>query len=143
MGIKATDLNILSATGPTPTIPGNKDRRAQFFQVSRTTPASTKVAVLPADASITTILMFGSVNSNAGTTATITITISDNTGTISTGTVNVLTNGATTAAVQMTNLPNLESLPLVGDKIITVTYAETGTASTSGGPWTFEINFVR
>ena len=142
MGIKATDLNILSATGPTPTIPGNRDRRCQFFQVPRVAQTTT-VAKLPADASIVSVSMFGSSNSNAGTTATVTITVTDNTGTISTGSVNVLTGGATQALVQMSNLPNLENLPLTGDKTVTATYAETGTASTSGGPWTFEINFVR
>lgn len=143
MGIKATDLNILSATGPTVTIPGNKDPRKQFFQFSRTTTTATIVARLPGDASITSVVLFGSANSNAGTTATATFTIANNSGTISTGTVNLLTGGATTAMVAMSNLPNLENIPIQGDLTVTVQYAETGTVSTLGGPWTCEVNFVR
>jgi len=143
MGIKATDLNILSPTGPTATIPVNKDRRAVFFQVTRTLTANTPKIVLPGDASLTGITIFASTNSNAGTTATVTITASNNGGVFSTGTVNLLTNGATTGAVQMSALPNLENIPINGDIIISAVYAETGTASSAGGPWNFEVNFVR
>jgi hypothetical protein len=144
MGFLATDLNVISSTGPTTNIPVSKDVNVKAFQVARTDTSSTLKAVLPGDASILNIVMTGSSNSDAGTTATVTIVVSDNTGAISTGTaVNVKTAGATTAIVQMPSLPNLQPVPLTGDLKITATYAETGTASTTGGPYTFIVTYIR
>lgn len=144
MGFKATDFTTVSATGPTVLIPSNKDVVCKVFTTTRSdTAANILKAVLPADASILEVLFYGSVVSNAATTATVTITVSNAGGTISTGTVDVKTNGATNALVNMTNLPNVEPLPLNGDLKIVAQYAETGTASTAGGPWNFVVNYVR
>lgn len=144
MGIKAVDLNPVSSIGPTTQSPPSKNRTAVYFQLNRTNTASSSKAVLPADASLLNIVLFGAPVSNAGTTASVTITMSNNTGAISTGTVNLLTSPTSgTVTVPMTALPNLEPLPLLGDLTITAVYAETGTASTLGGPWNFEVNFVR
>lgn len=144
MGIKAVDLNPVSTIGPTAISPASKTRVVSYFQLKRTdTVASTK-DVLPADASLLSIVLFGAPVSNAGTTATATINVSNNTGVISTGTVNLLTSPTSgTVTVGMSALPNIETLPLLGDLTISVVYSETGTASTLGGPWTFEANFVR
>lgn len=142
MGLLATDLSPLGQASPL--IPTSKDVVVKAFQVSRTDTTSTLKAVLPGDASILNIVMAGSVSSDAGTTATVTIVVSDNTGAISTGTaVNVKSSGATTQIVQMPSLPNLQPVPLTGDLKITATYAETGTASTTGGPYTFIVTYVR
>lgn len=144
MGFRPSDITPISSTGPTVLIPVSKDVAVKAFSVSRTDTSSTLKCVLPADASILNIVMTGSSNSDAGTTATVTIVVSDNTGAISTGTaVNVKTAGATTAIVQMPSLPNLQPVPLTGDLRITATYAETGTASTTGGPYTFLVTYVR
>ena len=144
MGLLATDLNILSSTGPTTNIPVSKDVNVKAFQVARTDTTSTLKAVLPGDASILNIIMTGSSNSDAGTTATVTVVVSDNSGAISTGTaVNVKTSGATTQLVQMPSLPNIQPVPLNGDLKITATYAETGSTSTAGGPYTFIVTYVR
>lgn len=144
MGIKAVDLNPISTIGPTAISPASKTRVSSYFQVTRSNTTATLKDVLPADASLLSIVLYGAPVSNAGTTATATITMANTTGTISTGTVNLLTSPTTgTVVVGMSALPNLEPLPLLGDLQISVTYAETGTASTLGGPWTFEANFVR
>lgn len=145
MGFKKTDVNVLSATGPTVLIPTSKSTDAKLFSVSRTDTTSTVKCVLAADSSIIGVKFFGSTDSDAGTTASVTITVSNNTGTVSTGSVDVKANGATTAEVQMTNLPNLEDVPafMNGDLVISATYAETGTASTTGGPWFVLVEFVR
>lgn len=143
MGIKQTDLVPISSTGPTVLIPTAKDLVCKVFQLSRTDTTNTLKAFLPADATVLGVKIYASTNSNAGTTATATIQIINNTGTISTGTVNLLTGGATTAEVQMSALPNIEPLPLLGDLQIKAQYAETGTASSAGGPWVFEIRYVR
>lgn len=142
MGIKLTELITPFSNGPTALTPASKSDTCKFFQASRTDTASTLKAVLPAQSSVLSVSLYGSVNSNAGTTATLTVNISNNTGVISTGTVNLLTGGATTAAVAMSALPNIEPQPLLGDLKISVQYAETGTASTLGGPWVMRVNYV-
>lgn len=144
MGLKATDITPISSTGPTPLIPVAKDAQVKIFAVSRTDTTSTLKAVLPADASIVEVTKLGNTASDAGTTATVTIVASNNSGAISTGTaLDVKGAGTTTSLVQMPSLPNLEPLPLNGDIRITATYAETGTVSTTGGPWYIKVLYVR
>jgi hypothetical protein len=144
MGIKAVDLNPVSTIGPTAISPASKYRALSFFQLTRSNTVASTKDVVPADASITAIRIFGAPVSNAATTASVTINISNNTGVISTGSVNLLTSPTVgSLEVPMTALPNLEALPLSGDLIISAVYAETGTASTLGGPWNFQVDFVR
>lgn len=144
MGFKQVDLIPISVLGPTAISPPSKSVQELIFQVTRTdTAAGILKEVLPADASLLSLTFYGSVVSNAATTATATFTVTNASGTISTGTVDVKANGATTAAVQMTGLPNIEPNPLVGDIKITAQYAETGTASTAGGPWVIGVRYVR
>jgi hypothetical protein len=144
MGLKTPDITPFQPTGPTALVPASKDLATKVFAVSRTDTSSTLKCVLPAGSSVLEISKNGSSNSDAATTATVVVVISDNTGAISTGTaVDVKTTGATTALVQMPSLPNLEPVPLTGDLRITATYAETGTASTTGGPWYFKVVYVR
>lgn len=139
MGIKQSDLLTPLASGPSPLNPSGKPIYCKVFQVLRTTTASTLMAMLPAQASVISIDLMGSVNSDAGTTAAVTITVTSNAGTLSTGTVNVKTVGNVTGPLTMSNLPNLEPLPLQGDLKINAVYAETGTVSTTGGPWNFVV----
>ena len=143
MGFLATDVTVLSATGPTVLIPTSKEHASKIFQVARTETAAVVKAVLPADASVYNMYVYGSTVSNAATTATVTINIKKDGSTISTGTVDVKTNGATNALVQLSNLPNIQQVPIGGDITVEAVYAETGTASTSGGPWKFVIEYVR
>lgn len=141
MGIKQSDLLTPLASGPSPLNPSGKPAYVKVFQVLRTTTASTLMAMLPAQASILNIDMIGSVNSDAATTATVTLTVTNNSGTISTGSVNVKTVGNVTNNVTMSALPNIEPLPLLGDLKINAVYAETGGASTVGGPWNFVVTY--
>lgn len=142
MGIKQSELVPIGVLGPTPITPAAKNEVGKFFQVTRTDTVAVLKTAIPAQASIIGVTMYGGVASDAATTATLTLTVSNNTGTISTGTVDVKANGATTALVQMTNLPNIEPLPAQGDIRVTAVYAETGTASTVGGPWKFRLDWV-
>lgn len=143
MGFKASDIVPVSSNGPTPITPPQKNLVTKAFQVVRTDTVAVLKEMEPADASIVEVLFHGGVASNAGTSSTLTITIANNGGTISTGTVNLITGGATTAIVQMTNLPNIEPLPLNGDLRVSAVVAETGTASTLGGPWVVSVRSVR
>lgn len=140
MGFKQSDLVPFQVT---PISPVGKSSENRVFQVSRTDTVASVKSMLPADASLLGLTLFGSTNSNAGTTATVTFTVANNTGTISTGSVNVLTTGSATNDVQMSNLPNLEGLPLTGDITISAVYAETGGASSSGGPWRVRVFYTR
>lgn len=143
MGINVLDVNPIASYGPTAQSQPAKEDLQKYFSVSRTDTAANIVkAVIGASSSPVFVTLFGSSNSNAGTTATVTINISDNSGVRSTGTVNLLTGGATTAFVQMTNLPLLQAIPPNGDFKITAQYAETGTVSTLGGPWTMRVSFA-
>jgi len=144
MGYKAIDIVPISSTGPTALIPLSKDVAVKVFSVTRSDTTSTLKCVLPADASILDVVKLGNTSSDAATTATVTLVVSDNTGAISTGTaLDVKGAGTTTAFVQMPALPNIQPLPLTGDLRITATYAETGTASTTGGPWYIKVTYVR
>jgi hypothetical protein len=143
MGIKQSELIPIGSIGPTATTPVAKVHVSKTFVVSRTDASPTLKCVLPADASISGVKIYGSVVSNAVTTATLTISAVSQSGTISTGTVDVKANGATTALVQMSSLPNIEPVPLAGDLQINGSYADTGGAATLGGPWNVEITYVR
>lgn len=125
-----------------PLQPTGKAHQIKVFQVARTDTVSALKAMLPAQASVTNVYVYRSTASDAATTASVTITITDNSGTVSTGAYDVKTNGAVTGIVNMTNLPNVEPLPLNGDLKINAVYAETGTASTTGGPWKVAVEYV-
>lgn len=141
MGFKQIDL-VPFPSQISPITPAGKPIHSLVIQVPRTQTVNTVMAEIPAQASLTGVKLFGSVVSNAATTATVTLTMSNSTGVISTGTYDVKTNGATTGEINMTALPNIEPQPLLGDLIFNAVYAETGTASSAGGPWNILISYV-
>lgn len=145
MGIKFDDLNPANPAYPDALNMVRKDLATVAFAATRAMTTATKVAVLAADSTMLGITFFPTTASNAGTTATVTITATTVSGTVTLGTVDV--KGTTTsAAVQGANFFNLELVPAatrVGDIVIKAQYAETGTASTTGGPFYFTIAFVR
>lgn len=145
MGLKAVDLVPISATGPTALIPVAKDVHAKAFQVTRTDTTASLKCVLPADSTIMDFLILG-VASNAGTTANISIG-STATATEYVNAQDVKTAGGVirpTSTVSATNLPNLEPVPLTGQDItIYAKYAETGGASSAGGPYTVYVTYLR
>lgn len=143
MGISVQDLVPNATYGPTAQTPPGKADLSKYFRVARTdTAAGIVKAVVPASSSIVVLTFFANGNSDATTTATVTLTVTDNSGTRSTGTVNVLTGGNTTALIQMSNLPLIQNVPANGDFKITAQYAETGTASTTGGPWVVRVLYA-
>lgn len=153
MGIKSVaDLVPLNPTQISPINPVRKDYHLVPFQVVRTNTTATKVAVLPADATILGIRYYIQTASNAGTTATVTLTgqgVGPSGATFAFGSQNVLVTGYDLMAATVntvTGVFNLERPPAVqtsGDIIIYATYAETGTASSAGGPFYFVIEYVR
>lgn len=155
MGIKAVaDLTPLNPVGVSPLNPVRKSILMVPFQVTRSNTTATKVAVLPADATIVGIRYYIQTPSNAATTASVTLTgqgVGPGGQAFSFGSQNVLAAGGNTGLMNATvntntGVFNLERPPAVqtsGDIIIYATYAETGTASTAGGPFYFIIEYVR
>jgi hypothetical protein len=152
MGIKqVADLVPLNPTQISPIGPARKAYHLVPFQVDRTETVATKEAVLPADATILGIRWYVQTPSNAGTTATVTLTgqgVGPGGATFNFGSQSVLATGYGFMGTvnTVTGVFNLERPPAVqtsGDIIIYATYAETGTASTAGGPFYFVIEYVR
>jgi hypothetical protein len=143
MGILASDLVPFSATGPTPLVPAAKDVIVKHFQVSRTDSTAAVKVVIPGDSTIIEISKYAGVNSDAGTSSTLTVTAANNTGVISTGTADLKTTGATAGHILMSNLPNIQPVPLLGDIKISASVAEVGAASTVGGPWFIKVYYIR
>lgn len=139
MGFKVSDL---SPTQITPTTPSSKDVKVKAFQVARTDTAAALKMWLPADASILDFTISG-VASDALTTAVVKL-----------GSTTAATEYVPTADVKGggtfirptitgTAVVQTEDLPLGSDKPIYAIYAETGTASTVGGPWKVVVYFTR
>lgn len=141
MGFQRTDFVPLGNISPI--TPPGKAELHKVFTVSRTDTVSSVKAMLPAAASVVGVYLYGSVASNAATTAAVTLTIANNGGTVSTGAIDVKTNGAVTALAQMSNLPNEQPIPANGDLKISAVYAESGTASSTGGPWKVRVAYVQ
>jgi len=143
MGLLASDITPFATLGPTTNLPAGKDIQTKVFVIARTESASTLKVALPADASVLEVSKYGSTNSDAGTSSTLSVVIANNGGTISSGTADLKTTGTTTSHIQMSALPNLQPSPLNGDVRITASVAEVGTASTVGGPWYVKVMYVR
>lgn len=141
MGIKQHDLVPPGTISPI--TPPGKDLYIKAFQVSRTDTVASVKAMLPAAATVIDIWIIGAA-SNAGTTANVSV------GTSATATEwinaqDVKTAGGLirpTSTVSATNLPNVEPTPWGADISIYAKYAETGTASSAGGPYTVVVMFV-
>jgi len=155
MGIKnVADLVPLNPTMVSPDYPTRKVYHLVPFSVARTDTVAKKVAVLPADATILGFRFYIPTASNAGTTAIVTLTgqgVGPSGQTFAFGTQNVLAAAGNTGIMNatvntLTGIFNLERPPAVqtsGDIIIYATYSETGTASSTGGPFYFVIEYVR
>lgn len=156
MGIKnVADLTQLNPSYPDALNPTRKNRHVVPVQVTRAMTSATKIAVLPADATVVSIMKYIQTASNAGTTASVTFTgqgVGPSGPALAFGSDNVLAAGGsfgfiTSPTVNFTSgIMNLERPPAVqtmGDQIIYATYAETGTASSTGGPFIYLIEYVR
>ena len=150
MGFKSSELSPPAVTALTPSA---KQVYCKAFQIARTDTTASVKAILPANATIIGISLFSPAVSDAATTATVSI------GT--TSSANELVNGANVKAAAgiialattapSTYLQTDTTAPstylqtdttALSDFFIYAKYAETGTASTAGGPYTVFISFV-
>lgn len=109
-------------------------------QITRTTTSDTDLFTLPANAVPTSLRIFSGTASNAGTTATINVGLGSTSGYFLSG-FDVKTS--TSGAGQVVPNAAAELFTGIGADALSVTgkYAETGTASTTGGPWNVEIEY--
>lgn len=143
MGLKAIDINPIASSGPTATTPTNKDVQVKVFAVNRTDTVATVKCVLPGDATIIDMRIFSPVASDAATTAVVSVGI-PGTNTYFLNTVDVkAAAGKIAITSKAANMMNLENIPVSTDIIINAIYAETGTASTTGGPFYVTVEYVR
>ena len=155
MGIKnVADLTPLNPTQISPLNPVRKAYHLVPLDVARTNTTATKVAVLPADATILGIRWFVQTPTSGGgtTAATVTFTgqgVGPTGATFAFGSQSVFTagmglmNGTVNTVTGFFNLERPPAVQTSGDIIIYATYAETGGTSTAGGPFYFVIEYVR
>jgi hypothetical protein len=143
MGLKILDVAPVASYGPTAVTPYAKDVVLKAFRVSRTDTTASVKCVLPADATIVDVVIYGAA-SDAGTTATISV------GTTSTANELVNAQDVKTAGglIRPTSTVGaafaaLENTPLGTDISLYAKYAESGTASSAGGPYTVIVSYVR
>lgn len=105
--------------------------------IARTDTSAKTLFTLPAGAIPTNILIAATAPSNAGTTATISVGISGGGATdISGAAIDVKTAGTGGGSQKPSASASTKfGVPLAADTIVTGIYAETGAASSSGGPW--------
>jgi hypothetical protein len=119
---------------------GGFGQLAGAFAATRTMTTATNALVLPKDAQVIGLSIVGAAVSNAGTTATLSIGKVGGNGHDYLNAYDV--KGATGAGQQVPTSATLPATALTVDTQVTVTYAETGTASTSGGPWLVVLEYI-
>lgn len=122
-----------------PATPAAKDVRVKAFQITRTDTASVQKASLPANASILNVSVRRTVTSD-GQTASISVGAGSTTNNLISG-LDVKTAGLTFGTLD-TQIAQPEGNQPGTDIPITAVYTETGTASTTGGPWVVMIQYV-
>lgn len=112
---------------------------SKFATIARTDTAAKNLFTLPPFAQVVDVTIWVGTASNAGTTATVSVG--------KTGTNTFFINGqdvkGTSGKVRPTALSNgFASLSSTATTQIVGIYAETGTASSTGGPFTVQVDFV-
>lgn len=159
MNLKQTAAGGMQITGDEPTdkglpvcdfYPGSKVKTSIIGTVVGGS-ANSGVAVsfgnLPGNAMITRASFYGVQNANAGTTGTLSVGFSGGSyvGTELINAQNVNTSG-TGKGAQYPNLSGSSigsTISTTGSTPVVGTYTETGTASTQGGPWIVDIEYVK
>jgi len=137
MGFKQSEL---APPGPVSTItPAAKDVRVKAFQIARTDTVSGTKAWLPANSSILNVSVRRSVTSDAQT-ANVSVGVGATTNNLISG-LDVKTAGLSFGTLD-TRIALPEGDQPGNDISINAVYTETGTASTTGGPFVVMIQYV-
>ena len=136
MGFKQSELQPFQASVDTP---ASKDVRVKAFQIARTDTTTFTAAWLPANASILNVSVRRSITSD-GQTASISVGAGSTTNNLING-LDVKTAGLTFGTLDTVIAQPEGNQPGTDIKIQAV-YTETGTASTTGGPFVVMIQYV-
>lgn len=145
MNIKQGPSGTMSLVGPEGVVvqkfhPGNKGVGAMVGQIARTDTTARVLGYIPAGCIPISLMWVGPANSDAATTATMSVGYT--TGTEFLNGVNVKAS-STTQTFPAAGAALGAALSATADTPITGVYAETGTASTTGGPWTIRIEYFQ
>lgn len=119
----------------------NKAVRSVTGSITRANTTATPIGdPIPAGSTLIALTVFGAAVSNAGTTATLSVGKSGGTGTeyLNAFDVKGSTGSGQQTPTAATNLGGSGANPVQ----VTCTYAETGTASGSGGPWQITLTYA-
>ena len=122
---------------------GAKTPLVKSFSIARTNTTAAVMLQLPAQAKILYFVCNGDTVSNAATTAVVSLGSTSSANEY--GTVDVKTYGAVATVFGTGGLGAVSTAtatPIGSNKPIYAKYAETGTASTAGGPWTIDVVYV-
>ncbi len=111
---------------------------SKFATIARTDTTAKSLFTLPAGAVVVGVESYWTANSDAGTTATFSVGKSGGTGAEYVSAVSVKTGASTR---NLHSSANLYAAAGATDTIITGIYAETGTASTTGGPINVRVDY--
>ena len=124
----------------TSTTPPAIELLTKVVQVARTDTTAFEAFILPKGSVVAGAYVLGSVASDAATTAIIDVGTNPGTSdqivdsfSVKTNGVGYFATGATTGAFMGAQLPS--------DTLFKARYAETGTASTTGGPWLVKVEY--
>jgi len=109
-------------------------------QIKRTDTTAFQAFTLPKGAVIAGAYVMGTVASDAATTATVSVGSNPGTTNECVAAFSVKTNGVGYFAAGATAGTSVGS-QLTADTLIKAVYAETGTASTTGGPWLVKVEY--
>jgi len=128
---------IVSLSYPKP-----RESQEKIFKVVRTDTTAFVAGVLPRDAIISGIYVIGAAASDAGTTANVNIGSSATaTEFLSTFDVKTAATGEGYSPAGAAAVGSAMMTKLTADTPVYAKYAETGGASTAGGPWYIKVEY--
>ena len=113
---------------------------SKVVQVSRTDTTAFEAFILPKGAVVAGAYVMGSVASDAATTAIVDVGTNPGTSDEIVDSFSVKTNGLGYHAIGAAGGSAIGS-QLTADTLYKARYAETGTASTTGGPWLVKVEY--
>jgi hypothetical protein len=132
----------MTVTNVTLSRPSAKQLLTKFVKVLRTDTTAAQRAALPRDAMIVGMNVIGYVASDAATTAVIGVGSTTAANEYLSGyDVKAAGTGEGYSAAGAAAVGNAFGVRLTADVPLYVKYAETGTASTTGGPWYVKIDY--
>lgn len=123
--------------------PKQRENTEIFVKIVRTDTTAFQGAVIPKDAVITGMYVIGHAASDAATTGTISVgTTATSNELISAYDVKTAATGEGYNPAGAAAVGTAMATKLTADTPVYAKYAETGTASTTGGPWYVKIEYV-